>query len=330
MRRREFITLLGGAAAMPPLLWPLAARAQQAVPVVGYLGSQSPGPMVHVVAALQEGLKETGYVVGQNVTIEFRWAEDRYDRLPSMAAELVRRPVAAIVAAGGNVAAVAAKAATATIPIVFPIATDPVKGGLVASINRPGGNVTGIAAFTVELDSKRLELLCELVPAARVVGALIDGNRSEADSQVRDLQAAAQTLGRQLVVARVVAEREFDAAFVSLVEQKAAALLVAASPAFTSRRDHLIALSARHAIPTLYQFRDFATSGGLISYGASATDSYRQAGVYVGRILKGEKPADLPVLQPVKFDLVINLVTAKALGLDVPEKLLALATEVIE
>jgi len=330
VKRREFITLLGGATAAPSLLWALVARAQQAVPVIGYLGSQSPGPMVHVVAALQEGLKETGYVVGQNVTIEFRWANDQYDRLPAMAAELVRRPVAAIIAAGGNVSAVAAKAATATIPIVFPIATDPVKGGLVASINRPGGNVTGIAALTIELDPKRLELLCELVPAARVVGVLIDGNRPEADGQVRDLQAAARTLGRQLVVARVVAEREFDAAFASLVAQKAEALMVAASPAFTSWRDQLIALSARHAIPTIYQFRDFATSGGLLSYGASATDSYRQAGVYVGRILKGEKPADLPVLQPVKFDLVINLVTGKALGLDVPEKLLALATEVIE
>jgi putative ABC transport system substrate-binding protein len=330
VKRRDFITLLGGAVVAPSLFRPLAARAQQAIPVVGWLNSQAAGPMGHVAAAFQEGLKETGYVVGQNVTIEFRWAEDRYDRLPAMAAELVRRPVAVIVAGGGNVSAVAAKAATATIPIVFPVVTDPVKGGLVASINRPGGNVTGIAAFTVELDPKRLELLCELVPAARVIGALIDGNRPEADDQVRALQVAAQTLGRQLVVARIDARRDFDAAIAALAEQKASALLVGASPIFTSARDQIIALAARHALPAIYQFRDFAASGGLISYGASATDSYRQAGVYVGRILKGEKPADLPVLQPVKFDLVINLVTAKALGLEVPDKLLALATEVIE
>lgn len=330
MRRREFITLLGGAVVAPSLFWPLAARAQQAIPVVGWLNSQAAGLMGHVVAAFQAGLKETGYVVGQNVTIEFRWAEDRYDRLPAMAVELARRPVAVIVAGGGNVSALAAKAATATIPIVFPVVTDPVKGGLVASINRPGGNVTGIAAFTVELDPKRLELLCELVPAARVIGALIDGNRPEADDQVRALQVAAQTLGRQLVVARIDARRDFDAAIAALAEQKASALLVGASPIFTSARDQIIALAARHALPAIYQFRDFAASGGLISYGASATDSYRQAGVYVGRILKGEKPADLPVLQPVKFDLAVNLVTAKALGLDVPEKLLALATEVIE
>ncbi len=300
------------------------------MPVIGFLGSQSAGLIARSVSALQEGLKETGFIVGQNVTIEFLWADDQYDRLPAMAAELVRRSVAVILAGGGNVSARAAKAATSTIPIVFPIVTDPVKDGLVASINRPGGNVTGIAALTIELDPKRLELLSELVPAARVIGALIDSNRPEADDQTRALQGSAQTVGRQLVIARVAAEREFDAAIASFVDQRAGALVVGASPFFFSRRDPLIAMAARYALPTIYQFPDFAASGGLIGYGASATNSYRQAGVYVGRILKGDKPADLPVLQPVKFDLAINLRTAKALGLEVPEKLLALANQVIE
>jgi putative ABC transport system substrate-binding protein len=327
MKRREFIALLGGAAAA----WPLAARAQQpAMPLIGFLGSQSPDSMSHVVGALQEGLKETGYIVGHNVQIEFLWADDRYERLPAMAAELVRKPVAVIVASGGNVSALVAKAATATIPIVFPIVTDPVKGGLVASLNRPGGNLTGIAALTIELDPKRLELLCELVPAARVIGALIDSNRPEADDQEQSLKTAAQTIGRQLLVGRVIAERDFDAAIASLVEQRTDALVVGASPFFTSRRNQLVALAARHALPAIYPFRDFAASGGLISYGASVADSYRQAGVYVGRILRGERPADLPVLQPVKFDLVINLKTAKALGLTVPLIMQMTADEVIE
>ena len=326
MRRREFITLLGGAAAG----WPPAARAEQAVPVIGFLGSQSPGPIAQNVLALQEGLKETGYVIDQNVKIEFLWADDQYDRLPAMAAELVRRRVAVIVAAGGNVSAVVAKAASTTIPIVFPIVTDPVKGGLVASMNRPGGNITGVAALTIELDPKRLELLCELVPAARVIGVLIDSNRPEASDQTRALQAAAQTIGRQLAIATVTAERDFDAAFGSLVEQKTDALVVSASPIFLSRRDRLLALSARHALPTIYQFSTFAEAGGLFSYGANPADSYRQAGIYVGRILKGEKPADLPVLQPMKFDLVINLRTAATLGLTVPPTLLARADKVIE
>ncbi len=323
--RRAFITALGGATA-----WPIVGRAQPSMPVIGFLGSQSPGSIAHQLSALRDGLKETGYVVGQNVTIEYRWADDHYDRLPAFAAELVRMPVSVIVASGGNVSALVAKGATTTIPIVFPIVTDPVKGGLVASISRPGGNLTGIAALTIELDPKRLELLCELVPAARVIGALIDSNRPEADDQERSLSAAAQTLGRQLVTARVATEREFDAAITSLVAQKADALVIAASPIFTSRRDPLIALSTRHALPTIYQFSDFGASGGLISYGASTADCYRRAGVYVGRILKGEKPADLPVLQPVTFDLVINLRTAKALGLAVSPSLLARANEVIE
>jgi putative ABC transport system substrate-binding protein len=326
MKRRAFISLLGGAA-----VWPFAARAQQpAMPVIGFLGSQSAAPFTQRVAALQNGLKEAGYTVGQNVHMEFLWADDQYDRLPAMAAEFVRRQVAVIVAAGGNVSAVVAKAATTTIPIVFPIVTDPVKGGLVESINRPGGNMTGIAALTIELDPKRLEVLCDLAPSARVVGALIDGNRAEADDQTHSLETAAQTVGRQMVVARVAAEREFDAAIASLLAQKVDALVISASPLFNSRRDQLIALAARYALPTIYQFRDSVTAGGLISYGASAEDSYRQAGVYVGRILKGEKPAELPVLQPVKFELVINLKTAKALGIDVPPTLLARADEVIE
>jgi putative tryptophan/tyrosine transport system substrate-binding protein len=325
IKRREFIAGLSGAVA-----WPVVARAQRPVPVIGFLGSQSPGPIAHQLSAMREGLKETGYIVDQNVTIEFRWAEDHYDRFPAMAAELVRMPVSVIVASGGNVPAVVAKAATATIPIVFPIVTDPVKGGLVASINRPGGNLTGIAALTIELDPKRLELLCELAPAAHVIGALIDSNRPEADDQARSLLAAAQTLGRKMVIASVAAAGEFDAAIASLVEQKAGALVISASPIFMSSRDQLVALSTRHALPTIYQFSDFGASGGLITYGASTADCYRMGGVYVGRILKGEKPADLPVLQPVKFELVINLKTAKALGLTVPPTLLARADELIE
>ncbi|MGA8699531.1 MAG: ABC transporter substrate-binding protein [Xanthobacteraceae bacterium] len=324
--RRKIIAALGSSAA-----WQLAARAQQpALPVIGYLGSQSATSIVSEIAALKDGLKETGFTVGQNVQMEFLWADDQYDRLPAMAVELVHRQVAVIVAGGGNVSALAAKAATTTIPIVFPIVTDPVKGGLVASLNRPGGNLTGIAAMTIELDPKRLELLCDLLPRARVIGALIDSNRPEADEQVRSLQTAAQALGRQMVVAKVAAEGEFENATAALVSQKADAIVVGASPLFNSRRDTLIAATARHAVPTIYQFREFAESGGLITYGASAAGSYRQAGIYVGRILKGEKPADLPVVQPIKFDLVINLKTAKTLDLNVPQALLATADEVIE
>jgi putative ABC transport system substrate-binding protein len=324
--RRKIIAALGSSAA-----WQLAARAQQpALPVIGYLGSQSATSIVSEIAALKDGLKETGFTVGQNVQMEFLWADDQYDRLPAMAVELVHRQVAVIVAGGGNVSALAAKAATTTIPIVFPIVTDPVKGGLVASLNRPGGNLTGIAALTIELDPKRLELLCDLLPRARVIGALIDSNRPEADEQVRSLQTAAQALGRQMVVAKVAAEGEFENATAALVSQKADAIVVGASPLFNSRRDTLIAATARHVVPTIYQFREFAESGGLITYGASAAGSYRQAGIYAGRILKGEKPADLPVVQPIKFDLVINLKTAKTLDLNVPQALLATADEVIE
>jgi putative tryptophan/tyrosine transport system substrate-binding protein len=325
--RRTFLATLGGAAA-----WPLAARGQRevAVPIVGFLGSQTPSTMAHGVVGLRDGLKESGYVEGRNVTIEYRWADNQYDRLPVLAAELLSRQVAVIVASGGNVSALAAKAATPIIPIVFTAVADPVKGGLVASLNRPGGNVTGIAALTLELDAKRLELLLELAPTAGAIGALVDSSRVEADSHMRDLQAAAQTIGRQLVIVSTGSERDFDTSFEALVRQRVAALLIAASPLFTSRRDQLVALAARHAIPTIFQFREFTTAGGLISYGASLVDAYRQAGVYVGRILRGEKPSDLPVMRPTKFELVINLKTAKTLGLEVPPTLLARADEVIE
>ncbi len=329
MRRREFLGAVGGAIAVPALLWPRAARAQQ-MPVIGFLGSQSPATVGHVFPAFWQGLGELGFAEGKNVRIEFRWAEDQYDRLPAMAAELVRDRVAVIIASGGNVTALVAKAATATIPIVAPVVADPVKAGLAESFNRPGGNFTGIALLTVELDAKRIELLREIAPKAEIIGVLMDPNRPEVDVQLESVQTAARTVGRRLVVASARNEGEFDAAFETLVRERVGALLVSASPLFTSRRDHLVALAARHAIPTVFQFREFVAAGGLICYGASVTDAYRQTGVYAGRILKGAKPSDLPVVQPTKFELVINLKTARALGLDVPPALLARADEVIE
>jgi putative tryptophan/tyrosine transport system substrate-binding protein len=271
-----------------------------------------------------------GHVEDQNVGIEYRWAEDQYDRLPAMAAELVQHKVDVILASGGNLSPLAAKAPTATIPIVFPVVADPVKGGLVESLNRPGDNITGVSMLTIELDAKRMEMLQELVPTADIIGALMDSSRPEANAQLKSVQAAAQTLGRQLVVASAGSDRDFDTAFATLAQRQAGALLVTASPLFTSRRDHLVALAAHHSISTMFQFREFTAAGGLISYGASVVEGYRIAGVYVGKILKGEKPADLPVVQPTKFDLVINLKTAKSLGLTVPPSLLARADEVIE
>ncbi len=325
MRRREFITSLGSAAAV----WP--ARAQQAaIPVVGFLHSSSPGGYSQQIAALRQSLKEGGYVEGQNITIEFRWAEDRYDRLPGLAAELVARRVAVIFAAGGNISAAAAKAATSTIPIVFPAVADPVGGGLVASLNRPGGNLTGMSALSAELDAKRMELLRELVPHAEVIGALLNPNRPNPEVQLRGVQVAAATIGRQLVVLNAATETDIETAFATLIERRAGALLVTADPFLTRRQGQIVALAARHAIPTIYAWRDFVPAGGLISYSTSLEGAYRQAGLYVVRILKGERPADLPVLQPTKFELAINLTTAKALGLMVPPGLLARADEVIE
>jgi putative ABC transport system substrate-binding protein len=326
IRRREFIFTLGGAAA-----WPLAARAQQpAMPVIGYLSSRSPDDTRHLLAAFLRGLNEAGYVEGQNVTIEYRWALGQYDRLPALAAELVRRPVAVLTTTGGEPAALAAKAATSTIPIVFLMGSDPVSAGLVESFNRPGGNATGINILTDTLGAKRLGLLHELVPQAATIGVLLNPKFQTADSQLRDLQQAAAAIGLQIHVLRASTDSELYAAFETVTQQRIAALAVTADPFFDTRRDKLVALAARHAVPTIYQFREFVAAGGLMSYGVDSLDNYRQAGVYTGRILKGANPADLPVMQPTKFEFVINLKTAKALGLTFPSGLFSIADEVIE
>jgi putative ABC transport system substrate-binding protein len=327
MKRREFITLLGGTA----VAWPLAARAQQArMPVIGYLNSGSAAPFANFVAAFRLGLSETGWVEGRNVAIEYRWAENQYDRLPGLAADLVSRGVNAIVAVGSPLPARAAKAATATIPIVFVYGGDPVNDGLVANFNRPGGNVTGVTFITAALAPKRLELLRELVPGTDLIGVLANSTSPLAEIQWKDLQAAARPIGQRLLLVNASSEADFDAAFTSLVQERAGALLVTTDGLFFSGRVRLAALAARHKIPSTWTVREYALAGGLLSYSASIADTERQAGVYAGRILKGEKPADLPVQMPTKFELVINLKTAKALGLEVPPMLLARADEVIE
>jgi putative ABC transport system substrate-binding protein len=326
MKRREFITLVGSAAA-----WPVVARAQQpTMPVIGFLSGRSLASDAHLVAAFRQALSEVGFVDGQNVAIEFRWADGQTDKLAMLAAELVDRKVALIFAGAVDVDVGAIKAAVATVPVVFATAGDPVALGLGASFNRPGGNATAVTVISASLWPKRLDLLREVVPTGGVVGVLVNPHRPDTETQLLDVQKAASDLGRQLIVLNTGTERDFDMAFATLIKERAAGLLVGNDSLFINRRDQIVALAARHGVPAVYERREFAAAGGLMSYGASTIDQYRQSGLYAGRILKGAKPADLPFLQPTKFELVINLKTAKALGLTVPDKLLALADEVIE
>jgi putative tryptophan/tyrosine transport system substrate-binding protein len=326
VKRREFITLLGGAA----VAWPLAARAQQpAMPVVGFLHYASPDTFAHIAEAVRRGLKEAGYVEGQNVTIEYRWAHGHYDRLPALAADLVRRQVT-VITAGGTVAAGAAKGATADIPIVFTSGADPVWSGLVGSLSRPGANLTGASLIAAEMAVKRLEFTRELLPHARTIAMIVNPNYPRADSEMAEVEAAGRVIGLETQRVTASSERDLDAAFATISRMRVDAVMVGTDGYFVTRRDQIVALAARYAMPGIYPFPDFPAAGGLTSYGASLTDAYRQAGVYTGRVLKGAKPADLPVLQPTKFELVINLKTAKALGLEVPPMLLSRADEVIE
>jgi putative ABC transport system substrate-binding protein len=324
MRRREVFTFLGGAA----VGWPLAVKAQQQAPTIGFLRSSSSAPFAGLVGSFRRGLNEAGLVEGRNVAVDYRWADNRPERLPGLAAELIAHKVAVIVA--NFEAAHAAKASTQTIPIVFVVGTDPVASGLVASLNHPGGNLTGVSFFDVPLSAKRLSLLNELIPQAAAIALLLDTNFSEASAERQELTAAASAMGRRMIIVQIASEDEFDGAFATIVQSGAQGLLVGAGPFFNSQRRRIAALAIRHAIPSIYVIREFVDAGGLMSYGASQQDAYRRAGIYVGRILKGEKPGDLPVELPTNFDLVINIATAKALGFNLPATLLARADEVIE
>jgi putative tryptophan/tyrosine transport system substrate-binding protein len=325
MRRREFITLLGGAAA-----WPLPARTQQAIPVVGFIRPTSAEESAKLVGAFRRGLSELGYVEGQNVAIEYRWADNQYDRLPALATDLVRRKVAVIVATGGTSTTLAVKAVTTAIQIVFISGSDPVKDGLVASLNRPGGNLTGVSSFSSALGAKRLELLREFVPTATIIALLVNPHYAEAETQVKEVEGAAVSFGQQVLILKASTERDINRAFETIVQQRASALIVATDPFIFSRKGELVALAARHKVPTDYPWSEFTAAGGLMSYGASLTDAYRQAGIYAGKILNGAKPGDLPVQQAVKIEFVINLKTANALGITFPLPLSGRADEVIE
>jgi ABC-type uncharacterized transport system substrate-binding protein len=325
IRRREFISLFALVAT-----WPLSARAQATMPIIGYMSGRAPEESKHLTAAFHDGLRETGFVEGKNVTVEYRWAFGQYDRLPALATDLVNRHVAVLVAVGGDVSARAAKQATSTIPIVFGGGGDPVKTGLVTSLSRPGGNATGFTLLTNEMEPKRLGILRDLVPKAGVIGVLLNPNFPPAVSQLGALKNAAQSIGQTMAVFRASNDAELDASFASLVQQQVGALLVTGDPYFDTRRDRIVAFASQNKLPAVYHFREYAVAGGLISYGPRITDAYRQAGSYTGQILKGTKPSDLPVVQPTKYEFVINLKTAKALGVNIPSGLISFADEVIE
>jgi putative ABC transport system substrate-binding protein len=326
MRRREFLGLIGGAATG----WASIARAEQAPITIGYLSARSPDESRHLLAAFREGLKSEGYVEGQNIELRLRWAEGHYDRLPAMALDLVRDHIALLVTTGGEPAALAAKAATSTIPIVFTVGGDPVRIGLVASLNRPGGNATGVSLLSTVPEVKRFSLLHQVVPNAAIIGVLINPNYPGADDQKQKVSEAARAVDRRVEIATPAEEQQLEPAIASLVERKATALLIGSDPFFDSMRNQIVALAAKYKLPAMYQFRDYALAGGLMSYGISVADGYRQVGIYAGQILKGAKPADLPIYQSIKFEFVINLKTAKAQGVEIPDKLLAIADDVIE